>query len=240
MNHTPFTRPVATLLSDKDAGTSWEFSDTSKLLLKYYVKQFNGAACSVATAATVLNTARTLTMDSAEPAPLTQHEILDAVQAADWKERIVPTKHKRSRGVPIIELFEAIEGSLKHYRIPYDTVELVHLRQTDASPADEKETLFNRLVALEESGIHFIIGHFNQGIFLPEMHIPHISPVGAFNIRDKEVLVLDVDKDGPGPYWVSFETFYDGLASDYGGRIKKYGYDTGGYVWIEGVRAQRA
>lgn len=239
MNHTPFTKPIATLLSDKNADISWQFSKISKLMLDNYVTQFNGAACSVATAATVLNTLRMLIKDSSDPVPLTQHEILDAVKVIDWKERIVPTKHKNSRGVPIMELVIAVEGSLKQYNIPYDTVELVHLGQTQSSPTDEKETLFKRLVEFEQSGTNFIIAHFNQGILIPGMHIPHISPVGAFNTKDDEVLVLDVDKDGPGPYWVPFESFFEGLASDYGGKLKKYGYDTGGYVWITGVAKQR-
>ena len=77
-----------------------------------------------------------------------------------------------------------------------------------------------------------MIAHFNQGIFLKGIHLPHISPVGTFDPESAEVLILDVDRVGPGPYWASFDLFFKGLSDDFGGVLKSFGYSGGGYIWF--------
>ncbi len=204
----------------------------SKRMLDNYVTQFNEAACSVATAATILNTARMLKASSAPPDPITQMDILNTVKVVNWKERIVPREHGQKRGLPITELGIAIENSLIQYGIFYDSYEVVPFDHTCSRGNGEKDTLYRRLVEFEKSDHHFLIAHFNQGIFLKGLHLPHISPVAAFNAVKQKVLVLDVDRDGPGPYWVSFDKFYEGLSSNYNGKLEPFGYTGGGYIWI--------
>ncbi|MBW2368615.1 MAG: phytochelatin synthase [Deltaproteobacteria bacterium] len=232
-NHPPFAKPVSEPISDGSHPNPTALSDLSRRLLDHYVIQFNSAACSVASVATVLNTARSLTQKAEKAVPLTQTDILNAVQVVEWKDRITPSGNKSRRGLPLAELGIAVENGFAQYQIPCDSVETVLLLKHPSNLADEKEKLKNRLIAFEKSGACFIIAHFNQGIFIKSLHIPHISPVGAYHIADNKVLVLDVDREGPGPYWLSFEKFFEGLTSDYNGRLKKYGYDGGGYVYVE-------
>ena len=57
-------------------------------LWRHYVKQFNEAACSVASVATVINALRAVGGSGSRP--LRQTEILDRVTAGHWKARMGP------------------------------------------------------------------------------------------------------------------------------------------------------
>lgn len=191
----------------------------------------------MATMEVVLNTLLDMKCCPQKTHRFTQKEILDEVQVVGWKERICPTGNKSRKGLPLPELGLAVEGSLKHFKIPYLNVETVLFDTSPSQLKREKETLLKRLHDFEKKETKFIIAHFNQGIFLRGLHIPHISPVGAFNPETNDVLVLDVDKDGPGPYWVSFENFFNALSNDYNGKLKSYGYVRGGYVHIRVLKS---
>jgi len=232
-NHPPFAKPASRPIENDSSHNPARLSNLSRRLFDHFVIQFNSAACSVASVATVLNTARSLGNKVQKPAPLTQTDILNAVQVVEWKDRITPSGNKSRRGLPLAELGIAVENSFAQYQIPCDLIETVSFVKHRFNPADEKQILKERLIAFEKSEACFIIAHFNQGIFIKSLHIPHISPVGAYHIEENKVLVLDVDREGPGPYWLSFDKFFEGLTSDYKGRLKKYGYNGGGYVYVE-------
>ena len=90
----------------------------------------------------------------------------------------------------------------------------------------------SRLKRFEEQGDCLLIAHFDQGCFLPEMHIPHISPVGGFDPDTQSVKMLDVDNNLTSPYQVSFDVFYRGLSTNYNAVFRHYGYAEGGYVFV--------
>lgn len=209
-----------------------EFSPRSKILLDHFVHQFNEAACSVATVATVVNAALEMNHGN-HLRPITQKEILNTVRVVDWKERIMPSGQGTKRGLPLKELGIAVQHTLYTYKIFFEKFSVTHLDQKDLDLSVERENLLNRLTAFQHEDNLYMIAHFNQGIFLKGLHLPHISPVGAFNINTKEVLVLDVDKDGPGPYWIPFDVFFKGLSSNFNGKLKDYGYSEGGYICFQ-------
>ena len=96
----------------------------------------------------------------------------------------------------------------------------------------QKEELKDRLIDFETRGRCVIIAHFDQGAFVRDLNIPHISPVGAFDVENREVVVLDVDPYQDRLYKVSFDTFCRGLFSKYSLVLRPMGYETGGYVCI--------
>ncbi|MBU0991005.1 MAG: phytochelatin synthase family protein [Proteobacteria bacterium] len=223
---------VAKPVSVNPVASHHELSHRSKFLLVHYVHQFNDAACSVATVATVLNAIMDMNHGNSHHT-ISQKEILNTVRVVDWKERIMPSGRGTKRGLPLKELGIAVENTLKTYKISFEKISVTHLDHKDLDWPVERETLLNRLTAFEQSDNQYMIAHFNQGIFLKGLHLPHISPVGAFKVNTKEVLVLDVDKDGPGPYWVPFDVFFKGLSNDFNGKLADYGYTGGGYVQFQ-------
>jgi Phytochelatin synthase len=197
------------------------------------VPQFSPSACSVASVAAMLNSARARVSGTAGEPFVTQAEILDRVDAVHWKDRMSPKGHGGRRGLPLDLLGAAVESSLAAYQIPYERVEVVDLSANQPEIALRKELLTRRLADFNESIETFIIAHFNQGMFTGDLHLPHISPVGAYDPENKLVLILDVDTDQIEPYWVHVEAFIEGMTSDYHGILRRYGYSGGGYVWVK-------
>jgi hypothetical protein len=201
-------------------------------LFRYHVKQFHESSCSVASVVSVVNTL--LEKQGTAPAsPLTQRDLLEAVKIAHWKERMTDEGYKGRRGLPLPVLGEVVKGSLVAYGIPYKVLEIV---QASADPKKLKtiqQTLRARLEQFETQGNCVIIAHFDQGSVLPELHIPHISPVGGYDPVSGRVTFLDVDPDQSHPYQISFETFYESLSSNYNPIFRHFGYAEGGYVFIQ-------
>jgi len=195
-----------------------------------YVRQYHESSCSVASVVTVVNALRRMT--GSGPAPITQHEILDTVRTGHWKARMSDSGYHGRRGLLLPLLGEVVRAALDAYHIAYAGVDTVRADADTVAASGIKKTLLERLQAFDASGGSILIAHFDQGAYVPAYNIPHISPVGGFDSDTGQVTVLDVDPDQPGPYRVSFDTFYAGLASNYHHVFRRFGYDGGGYVHI--------
>jgi len=200
-------------------------------LLKHHVKQFHEASCSVASVVTVINAIREVYEGASTP--ITQMEILETVRAAHWKERMTDRGYKGRRGLPLITFGEVVISSLNAYNISHKFVEIVQAPKNSDSSKEVKKNLKGRLENFEKMGDGLVIAHFDQGAFVPELNIPHISPVGGFDKKSEKVTVLDVDTTQEKPYSVDFNAFYMGLSSNYNPLFRRFGFDNGGYVYIK-------
>jgi len=199
-------------------------------LYRHHVKQVHEASCSVATVVTVINAVKSL--QGLAGKPIRQHEILDTVHAAHWKQRMAPGGHRGRRGLPLQLLGQVVRASFDAYRIPYAAIEAVQMpRRPGAAPAVQKQ-LWQRLADFERKGNGLVIAHFDQGAFVPALSLPHISPVGGFDPASGDVIIFDVDPDQQSPYNVTFQTFCRGLASNYHYVFTPFGYGSGGYVYV--------
>lgn len=200
-------------------------------LFKHHVKQFHESSCSVASIASVINTLleRQGIMNGY---PLTQQDLLEQVKAAHWKERMSDQGYKGRRGLPLSTLGQVVKASLKVYKISYQSLETIQVTGDPGKSEEAKQLLHTRLEQFETKGDCLIISHFDQGSFIPEFHIPHISPVGGFDPVSGKVTLLDVDSTQAYPYEVSFDTFYKGLSYNYNPAFRKFGYAEGGYIFI--------
>ena len=232
LNHGPFCKAAATPFSQENPSFEGSGSPGFKALRSGFVTQFNEAACSVASVATMLNAMFTMLNRKTDSGLITQEKILEKVRAVNWAERISRKGFGNRRGLPIEELGIVVKDTLEQFNIQYKTFAAVPLGKDLSNITELKEELFHRAVKLEGIGNCFMIAHFNQGIFIKGLHLPHISPVGAVNPEKKRVLILDVDPYVKEPYWVSFDTFFKGLSWTYNGILRKYGYTGGGYVWV--------
>jgi Phytochelatin synthase len=201
-------------------------------LFRHHVKQYHESSCSVASVVSVINAL----LDKNKPlnhGPITQQEILEKVRTAHWKERMGTNGYKGRRGLPLEVLGQVVKASLDAYEINYHALEIVQARgEKDLSPAI-RATLVSRLKQFETRGNCLIIAHFDQGSFLQELNIPHISPVGGFDPVTHKVTLLDVDPSQPHPYQISFDRFYRGISTHYNHVFRYFGYGRGGYIYIQ-------
>jgi hypothetical protein len=200
-------------------------------LWRHHVRQFNEAACSVATVASVVNAIREVQGHSGPP--LDQGQILRRVPTAHWRQRMQPGGHEGRRGLPLPLLGRVVRDSLDLLEVRYRIVDTVAAGKPVGAPARRfRSTLRGRLRRFETRGDALVIAHFDQGALLPVLNIPHISPVGGFDAATEAVTILDVDRDQPLPYQVPMAAFHRSLSSRYHHLFRPFGYDRGGYVYI--------
>lgn len=233
MHHSPLGNPVSIPHSSFHSTGASPSDSVFQALQSAFTVQFNEAACSVASMATVLKAARVMQGQDVNSVPITQEEILNRVRAANWAERISPKGHQNRRGLPVDMLGLAAEEAFTRFQVPVVSMQAVPLFGTSFNPEESKKQLFQRLSDFQNSTCHLLIAHFNQGVFIKGLHLPHISPIGNVDVKQKMVCILDVDPDIREPYWVSYETFWKGISWRYNGVLRRHGYDGGGYIWIQ-------
>ena len=192
-------------------------------LFRHHVKQFHLSSCSVASVVGVVNAIlqkdRPLNLT-----PITQQEILERVNAGHWKERMGENGYHGRRGLPLAVLAQVVKASLDVYAINYKSVETVQAERPGRLSRSIRETLVARLIRFEQQGDCLIIAHFDQGSFVQDLNIPHISPVGGFDLDTFKVTILDVDPSQPQPYKIGFDTFYKGISTNYNQMFKPFGF----------------
>jgi hypothetical protein len=200
-------------------------------LYRHHVKQFHESSCSVASVACVVNTL--LENQGRLPArPVTQQDLLNRVTAAHWKQRMGPNGYRGRRGLPLPVLGQVVTASLHAFDIAHQGVDVVPATRDPEKTTVFLRTLRIRLERFERTGNGIIIAHFDQGSLVPDLNIPHISPVGGFNPDTGEVTLLDVDTSQPGPYTVPFHRFFRAISTNYLHLFNLFGDGRGGYVYI--------
>jgi hypothetical protein len=200
-------------------------------LLKHHIKQYHEASCSVATVVSVVNAIREKQGDNFIPA--SQMDILEIVRTGNWKERMSEKGDNGKRGLPLPLLGEIVKGSLDAYGIRYERTEIVSAPDNKLQKEKILKELKSRLNDFEIRGDCLIIAHFDQGAFLRTLNIPHISPVGGFDITSGKITILDVDPEQKRPYKISFDTFCKGIFSNYHNLLRPFGFKSGGYIFIK-------
>jgi len=164
-------------------------------LMPYYMPQQDPAACGIASLTMLMNAVRVHQKLTASDALVTQKALVDKI------------KIDYSKGISLDNLGEAVKKSLSAYSIK-GTVEVIH---ADGSKTQNKK-IRELLLKNEKSDHNFILANFLQGAFTGDPEGGgHISPIGAFDDKHNEVLIMDVDREYYEPYWVSFDTFIKGI-----------------------------
>ncbi len=202
-------------------------SDLRAALFRHHVKQYHESSCSVASVVCVVNVLRER---YGCPGPtVTQQAILEKVRTAHWKERMGPDGYKGRRGLPPAVLTAVVQDSLMAYDVPFKKVEMI---QGALTQGREKQQILGHLNNFQFLDNCLIIAHFDQGAFIKELNIPHISPVGGFDPSNGFVTILDVDLDQKPAYDIPFNRFYKGIATPYARVFRSFGYDRGGIVVV--------
>lgn len=176
----------------------------------YYVPQFNGAACSVASVTMALNAARAAMPKTSEQKLILQQELLAQV-GGDWKKRVAPTLGLSAvRGVTLDLLAQFAEQAFQKNGFPAARARVVRL---DPSDPKSLERLRAELSANEKSADDFILANFDQKVFTDDTAVGHVAPIGAYDAEARRVLVMDPDRDWYEPYWVSDELLLQAMGT---------------------------
>jgi hypothetical protein len=192
-------------------------------LSPYYTAQQTGAACSIASATMVINGARVKQSLTADDELASQNSILKKTGNEGWKKSVENT----GGGVALEQLGQYVGEAFKAYGlIPVD-VQVFHAQKTP----EFKKKLHEALVENEKSANDFIIANFIQGAYTGDADAGHIAPVGAYDAVTKRVLIMDPDREWYEPYWVSEETFLEGMSTS-----DRASGMTRGFVWVKVLR----
>ncbi len=224
----PFGKYQAEYINSLDTTGS---NPLKQALVKHHVKQYHEASCSVASVVSIINAVSDVE-NRLNGSPVTQFEILDKVREAHWKERMGPGGYHGKRGLPLRVLGDVVKSSFVAYELPVDEIEVVKANAKSKRAENEKQNLKERLIEYETHGNSLIVAHFNQGVYVKALEIPHISPVGGYDQETDMVTILDVDFEQKENYRISFDRFYEGLASNYNNIFRAFGFDCGGYIYI--------
>lgn len=174
-------------------------------LISHYDGQNNSLSCSVAAVTIVLNAIERSRADlRANDTNFLQEKLIDNVKDAHWKERVTAGGWKGRVGLTLAELEEVVRGALKTYRIKGWTTSIRTFKSAEPKDLAELRAIIE---TNETSADDFVIIHFLQDRLTGDPGGPyaHISPIGAYDAASGRVLVLDVDREYYGPYWVTVE-----------------------------------
>ncbi len=170
-------------------------------LIPFYVPQMNEYSCSVASVAVVLNAI----VKSRDGVPdternITQGMILDSVRDVPIRKLVSKQGLKGRHGVTLAELRTVAEQTARIHGVRAQ----VTAHSFRNRPREELQAI---LQANEEDPRDFLMAHFVQDDLTGARGGPyaHISPIGAYDVKTRRVLILDVDRDWYSPYWVSDE-----------------------------------
>jgi len=171
----------------------------------YYVPQFNGAACSVASVTMILNAARASLSKDSETKLVLQQALLDQV-GGEWKKRIAPTLGLSAvRGVTLDLLAKFAQDAFVKNGFPKAQATVVR------NPSLQQ--LRNDLSQNETSASDFMLINFDQKVFTDDSVAGHVAPIAAYDSQNRRVLVMDPDREWYEPYWVSDEVLLKAMAT---------------------------
>jgi hypothetical protein len=193
-------------------------------LSAFYVPQATSSACSVASVTMAVNFVRGLPAGADAPI-VTQAALLAEVGDEAWAAKGA----EGGDGVTFAELVAAVHDALAAYGIEEPAIEVIRPTQDDAATLARVRAA---LAANEASDQDLLLVYFNQGVLTGDWDGPHISPVGAYDARTGQVLIMDVDREWYVPYWTSDERLLDAMLRPAPAEHGPLAGETGGLIWI--------
>lgn len=173
----------------------------------YYLVQRNGTSCSLATATMILNTVRDIQSHQRLDKPATQNEVLEMVNNPLWDAATADD----GPGVTLEQCGQLLKEMFAAYNIKGVSVEIVYVNDKSETM---RKTIHQDLVDINNAnnGTTLLALNFDDRTFINfDIDVGHISPVGGYDPVTGLVLILDVDREWTGPYWISEETMLDGM-----------------------------
>ena len=155
----------------------------------------------------LLNTIRDIQFGHHLDRPATQNEVLEMVNDPVWDAATAddgPGVDLDHFGILLKEMFVA-------YKLQGITVEVIHV---DDKSEKTRQQIHRNLLDIEngDGAVTLLALNFDDRCFInANVDVGHISPVGAYDLLTRLVLVFDVDREWTGPYWITEEMLLNGL-----------------------------
>jgi len=133
-------------------------------------------------------------------------------------------------GITFNGLVALVQKSLARFQLRDYAVDV--LRPADAQP-ETVARLRQALSANEASDRDVILVYFNQGVVTGDWDGPHVSPIGAYDARTGQVLILDVDREWYVPYWTADSRLLKAMRRPAPAQHGPLAGETGGLIWIK-------
>jgi phytochelatin synthase len=175
-------------------------------LSPYYVGQQNDSSCSLASLSMLVNAARLGAPLGAEDPLVTQPLLLERVDSEVWHTGL----KEGGDGVTLDQLAVLARQSLAVFGKTPRRVEVTHV---PAVTPEALERLRQVLRQNEASVYDWVLLNFHAGAYVGVGDYGHIAPVGAYDERQRRLLVLDPDRAWYEPYWIPEEVALAGMAT---------------------------
>lgn len=193
-------------------------------LASFYIPQRNNASCSSASAAMALNALLNAGRGRGDAEEnITEAALVEKVSGVKWKELTSEPGFEGRHGLTVAQLAAASREALAAYGgVGYTVTEV----QVGTISAAALESFRRALSGGECSSDDVMLLHFSQSALTgaPGGAYPHISPVGAYDEKNRRVLVFDVDRQWYEPYWAADTQVFRAMA------VKTKAFGHGGYV----------
>ncbi|CAM6054057.1 unnamed protein product [Sphagnum tenellum] len=177
-------------------------------LSSHYLHQERFWSCGVTSTAMVVNAARTL-MKGASKLKADEPLATESYLVSKLKSKVWWTFFGWSigKGIGLGELGAIVEESLGLYGVNPLKIETVRMDGSN----EARKKLHDDLLKLENSGHLLMIANFLQSVYTEDADVGHFAPVAAYDSANKKVLIFDPDRKWYEPYWVSEDTFVQGM-----------------------------
>lgn len=190
----------------------------------FYVGQLTEGTCGVATASMVSNAAFHIRQGLTKNKVLSDHENVHENGIFKWFN---PMKIGADKGIKGISLL-GFERVLKQIfsKLNLENYKITTFRGTALTDGQ----ILDLLEKNERSKTDLLVALFWQADLTgdPEGAVGHFAPVGAYDAKQKRVLLFDPDRRWYEPYWVTFENFTKGIKNP-----KADSLYSGGLIYLE-------
>jgi len=175
-------------------------------LSPYYVGQQSDASCSLASLSMLVNAARSGAALGSEDPLVTQPLLLERVASDVWARGLA----EGGDGVTLDQLAPLVRQSLGAFGKTARRVEVTHVPRVTPEALEQLRAVLRQN---EASAYDWVVLNFEARAFVGVGNYGHIAPVGAYDERQRRVLVLDPDRTWFEPYWVPEEVVLAGMAT---------------------------
>lgn len=186
-------------------------------IMPYYVPQHNEKACGVASSIMGLNALLGSTRTASTARNIDVEELFKL--GPKFKKNVGPT----GKGFTLDDLGETLKGVLETMDSARYTVTVDRFDGKDSKA--ELKRLEKLFAANEKNQNDYIIINFLQGVLTGDKEgmVGHISPVAAYDVKKKRVLILDTDRKYYQPYWSPVDKVFDAMNTSDPSTSKKRG-----------------
>lgn len=169
----------------------------------HFVRQQTDASCSLASVTTLINASRA----GKRRVPVTQEQVLATDTTGAWRKSV---QDHLGDGVDLDAMALHVMRAFHAQVSPSVNVDV---RRMGRSKQEFTAALESALLEGEASptGVFVIINALQSKLFADGEVVGHMSVVGAYDARSRQVLILDVDNRNPLPYWVGIDTLVAGM-----------------------------